>query len=66
VTLLALLELYKQGLVELRQAVSFGELSAAWTGPEDGSVPDWSGASEWDHRSPGDEDEEDQEGGDQG
>ena len=29
---LGLLELYKQGLVELEQASTFGELRVAWTG----------------------------------
>jgi len=33
VRFLALLELYKQGLVDLAQAESFGELTVAWTGP---------------------------------
>lgn len=48
VVVLGLLELYKQGLVRLSQAVRFGELSAAWTGPAQGGVSDWSGAAEWD------------------
>jgi segregation and condensation protein A len=48
VVLLALLELYKQGFVELHQAMTFGSLEAAWTGPDSGVLPDWSGAAEWD------------------
>jgi segregation and condensation protein A len=32
VRFLALLELFKQGLVDLAQAKSFGELTVAWTG----------------------------------
>ena len=47
VLFLGLLELYKQGLVELHQAAAFGELSATWVG-SDGSGPDWSAAREWD------------------
>jgi segregation and condensation protein A len=35
VVLLGLLELYKQGMVELRQAVTFGELRAEWVGDVD-------------------------------
>jgi segregation and condensation protein A len=50
VTFLALLELYKQGLVELFQATTFGELSAQWIEGE--QPPDWSGASEWDEPGP--------------
>jgi len=38
---LGLLELYKQGLVELEQATTFGELRVVWTGaPEELSVRD--------------------------
>jgi segregation and condensation protein A len=35
---LGLLELYKQGLVELDQPATFGELTVAWTGGPDDSV----------------------------
>ncbi len=35
VRFLALLELYKQGLVELEQAVTFGELAVVWTGADE-------------------------------
>jgi segregation and condensation protein A len=34
VRFLAILELYKQGLVELEQATTFGELSIVWLGEE--------------------------------
>ncbi|MGI9032218.1 MAG: segregation and condensation protein A [Acidimicrobiales bacterium] len=34
VRFLAVLELYKQGLVDLDQVQSFGELTVAWTGPD--------------------------------
>jgi segregation and condensation protein A len=37
VRFLALLELYKQGLVDLEQAGSFGELQVRWTGGDDGA-----------------------------
>jgi segregation and condensation protein A len=37
VRFLAVLELYKQGLVDLEQASSFGELHVCWLGPEHGS-----------------------------
>lgn len=47
VTFLGLLELYKQGLVELHQAVTFGQLEATWVGPADGSL-DWAAAAAWD------------------
>jgi segregation and condensation protein A len=36
VRFLAVLELYKQGLVELEQATTFGELSIVWLGEESG------------------------------
>lgn len=42
---LALLELYKQGLVELEQALSFGEMTVEWTG-EGLSTESWSGGAE--------------------
>ncbi|HLI00516.1 MAG TPA: segregation/condensation protein A, partial [Acidimicrobiales bacterium] len=32
---LAVLELYKRGLVDLEQAVTFGDLAVRWTGGED-------------------------------
>jgi segregation and condensation protein A len=48
VVFLALLELYKQGLVELHQAVTFGDLSADWVGEAGLGLPDWSGATAWD------------------
>ena len=35
VRFLAVLELYKQGLVELEQAVTFGELAVTWTGADE-------------------------------
>lgn len=35
VRFLAVLELYKQGLVELEQAMSFGELAVVWTGADE-------------------------------
>ena len=57
VTLLALLELYKQGLVELHQAQTFGELSAEWTGDDErpAALTDWSAAAEWDDDAGDDE-----------
>jgi len=42
VRFLAVLELFKQGLVELDQAATFGEISVVWTGGEDvqaGAIP---------------------------
>ena len=48
VVFLALLELYKQGLVDLYQAATFGALAAEWAGPADGSLPDWTAAAAWD------------------
>lgn len=36
VRFLAVLELYKQGLVELEQVVNFGDLTVVWTGGDDG------------------------------
>ena len=50
---LGLLELYKQGLVELEQAATFGELRVLWTGglfeatPEDGQDRDAIGGLGW-------------------
>lgn len=50
---LGLLELYKQGLVELEQAATFGELRVLWTGglfeatPEDGQGRDAIGGLAW-------------------
>lgn len=44
VNFLGLLELYKQGLVELEQAVTFGELRVWWTGEEGDQVA----ARDWD------------------
>jgi segregation and condensation protein A len=38
VRFLALLELYKQGLVDLEQAYSFGELQVCWLGSPDGAT----------------------------
>lgn len=38
VTFLALLELYKQGLVELEQVTTFAELQVAWIGPDDAAA----------------------------
>jgi segregation and condensation protein A len=35
VRFLAVLELFKQGLVELDQAATFGDISVVWTGGED-------------------------------
>ena len=35
VRFLAVLELYKQGLIELGQAVTFGDLEVTWVGEED-------------------------------
>jgi segregation and condensation protein A len=40
VRFLALLELYKQGLVDLEQAGSFGELHVRWTGGDDRTTVD--------------------------
>ena len=48
VVFLALLELYKQGLIDLHQAGTFGELSATWRG--EGEV-DWEAASAWDEEA---------------
>jgi len=39
VRFLAVLELYKQGLIEIGQAVTFGDLEVSWVG-QAGSVPD--------------------------
>ena len=36
ITFLALLEMFKQGLVDLDQATSFGELTVSWLGPASG------------------------------
>jgi segregation and condensation protein A len=38
VRFLALLELYKQGLIDLDQARSFAALRVTWTGPDDGAT----------------------------
>lgn len=38
VRFLALLEMYKQGLVELNQATSFSELTVSWTGADGGEA----------------------------
>jgi segregation and condensation protein A len=35
---LALLDLYREGSVELEQTSSYGELSVSWTGDHDGEV----------------------------
>ena len=35
VRFLAILEMYKQGLIELEQATTFGELSIVWLGEEE-------------------------------
>jgi len=35
---LALLELYREGLVEFDQAQALGELTVNWTGPDDAAV----------------------------
>jgi len=40
VRFLAVLELYKQGLVELDQASTFGELRITWSGDDQDSWPD--------------------------
>ena len=39
VSFLAVLELYKQGLIELGQAVTFGELEISWVGEADSVLP---------------------------
>jgi segregation and condensation protein A len=38
VRFLAVLELYKQGLVELDQVATFGDLEVSWLGSADGAV----------------------------
>ena len=38
VRFLAVLELYKEGLVELDQATTFGELTVRWTGDQQSEV----------------------------
>lgn len=45
VRFLALLELYKQGVIELEQAGRFADLRVWWTGEADGSGADGSGAA---------------------
>jgi segregation and condensation protein A len=47
VRFLALLELYKQGLVDLEQAGSFADLHVRWTGDEDGAGLDVSEVEEY-------------------
>ncbi|MCU1449295.1 MAG: scpA [Acidimicrobiales bacterium] len=44
VRFLAVLELYKRGLVEIEQATTFGELQIDWVGPKDADVTDLSTA----------------------
>ena len=38
VRFLAVLELYKHGLVELDQAGTFGEIEISWIGPDEGAA----------------------------
>ena len=38
VRFLAVLELYKQGFVELDQAGTFGEIEISWIGPDEGAA----------------------------
>lgn len=40
VTFLGLLELYKQGLIDLEQAVTFGDLNVSWLGEESDAIID--------------------------
>jgi segregation and condensation protein A len=47
VRFLAVLELYKQGMVDLEQAGSFSELQVRWTGGEDGASVDASAIEEY-------------------
>ena len=48
VRFLAVLELYKRGLVDLDQAGTFGELQIAWVGPADADAADLSTADLYD------------------
>jgi segregation and condensation protein A len=48
VRFLAVLELYKRGLVDLDQAGTFGELQIAWVGPTDADAADLSTADMYD------------------
>ena len=48
VRFLAVLELYKQGLVDLDQASTFGELEIDWVGPKDADAADLSTADLYD------------------
>ena len=47
VRFLALLELFKQGAVELDQPVTFGQLEVVWIGADDGLVADFGLAEEY-------------------
>ncbi|MEJ7585852.1 MAG: segregation/condensation protein A, partial [Acidimicrobiales bacterium] len=40
VRFLAVLELFKQGLIELHQARAFGDIGIEWLGPDDGHAAD--------------------------
>jgi chromatin segregation and condensation protein Rec8/ScpA/Scc1 (kleisin family) len=44
VRFLAVLELYKRGLVDIDQAGNFGELEISWVGPADADAQDLSTA----------------------
>ena len=44
VRFLAVLELYKRGMVDLRQATTFGELEIGWVGPTGADAADLSTA----------------------
>jgi segregation and condensation protein A len=48
VRFLAVLELYKRGMVDLQQAVTFGDLEVAWVGPTDADAADLSTADLYD------------------
>ena len=48
VRFLAVLELYKRGMVDLRQATTFGELEIGWVGPTEADAADLSTAELYD------------------
>ena len=48
---LAVLELYKQGLVDLEQAEQFGEIEILWLGPGGLGGGDGAGADDWRDRA---------------
>jgi segregation and condensation protein A len=47
VRFLALLELYKQGLIELDQVGTFADLRVCWTGGSDDAAVEWAEIEEY-------------------